>query len=153
MKPVHKQMKPFIAIFILAILGVSVSRADPPTRIVSGEQQANRDNEKLNILQNEINEQQQLAAQLQQQRAIDLTNGNKEELAKTEARLEEVTGNITQIQQEINLTQGNQGVIKPVIVRLTPLRGTEETKTVQKEAEQPNAQTGQWWDLYNKKKN
>jgi hypothetical protein len=146
-------MKPFITIFILAILGISVSSADQPTRTVSSEQQAKRDNEKLNILQNEINEQRQIAAQLQQQRAIDLTNGNKEVLAKTEARLEEVTGNITQIQQEIKLAQGQPGAIKPVTVRLTPLQGTEQTKTAQTEIEKSTAQTGQWWDLYNKRKN
>lgn len=147
-------MKPFITISILAILGISVSSADQPTtRTVSSEQQASRDNQKLNILQNEINEQQQIAAQLQQQRAIDLTNSNKEELAKTEARLEEVTGNITQIQQEIKLAQGNPGAIKPVTVKLNPLPGAEKTRIAQSEAEKPNNKTGQWWDLYNKRKN
>lgn len=142
-------MKQPITLIILALFATTPASADPPpTRIVGSEQQASRDNEKLNILQSEINEQQQLAAQLQQQRAIDLTNDNKEELAKTEARLEEVTGNITQIQQEIKLAQG-----QPVTVRLNSKQGAELTKTAQKEAEPPNAQTGQWWDLYNKKKN
>jgi len=146
-------MKPVITIFILALVGMSASSADQPPRTVSSEQQANRDNEKLNILHNEINEQRQIATQLQQQKAIDLTNGNKEELAKTEARLEEVTGNITQIQQEINLAQGSPVAIKPVTVRLNPLRGAEETRTAQREAEKPNNQTRQWWDLYNKREN
>ena len=142
-------MKQPITLINLALFATTPASADPPpTRIVGSEQQASRDNEKLNILQSEINEQQQLAAQLQQQRAIDLTNDNKEELAKTEARLEEVTGNITQIQQEIKLAQG-----QPVTVRLNSKQGAEPTKTAQKEAEPPNAQTGQWWDLYNKKKN
>ena len=135
-------MKQPITLIILALLTTTPASADtPPARIVGSEQQANRDNEKLNILKNEIKEQ-------QQQRAIDLQNGNKEELAKTEARLDEVTGNITQIQQEINLAQS-----QPVKVRLNTPQGAEQTKTAQKEVEQPNAKTGQWWDLYNKKKN
>ncbi|MFZ2171035.1 MAG: hypothetical protein WAW61_15530 [Methylococcaceae bacterium] len=141
-------MKRPLIIITLALLATTPASADPPTRTVGSEQQASRDNEKLSILQNEINEQQQLAAQLQQQRAIDLTNDNKEELAKTEARLEEVTGNITQIQQEIKLAQG-----QPVKVRLNAPQGAEPTKTTPKEAEPPTAQTGQWWDLYNKNKN
>jgi polyphosphate kinase 2 (PPK2 family) len=145
-------MKPLITIFILALAGISVSNADLPTRIVSSEQQANRDREKLSILHNESNEQRQLAAQLQQQRALDLQNGNQEALAKTEARLEEVTGNITQLQQEIDLAQGNPGAIKPVTVRLTP-QGAEPTGADPKAAVQANNQTGQWWDLYNKRKN
>jgi len=142
-------MKRPLIIITLALLATTQASADtPPIRTVSSEQQINRDNEKLNILQSEINEQQQLAAQLQQQRAIDLQNDNKEELAKTEARLEEVTGNIAQIQQEIKLAQH-----QPVKVRLNAPKGAEPTKTAQKEAEPLTAQTGQWWDLYNKKKN
>jgi hypothetical protein len=141
-------MKQHITIIILTLFATTPASADtPPAKIVASEQQASRDNEKLNILQSEINEQQQLAAQLQQQKAIDLQNDNKEELAKTEARLEEVTGNITQIQQEIKLAQG-----QPVTVRLNLPKEGEPTKTAQKEAEQPNAKTGQWWDLYNKNK-
>jgi len=77
-----------------------------------------------------------------------LQNDNKEELAKTEARLEEVTGNISQIKQEIKLAQG-----QPVTVQLNSPQGAEPTKTAQKEVERLNAKTGQWWDLYNKKKN
>jgi tRNA nucleotidyltransferase/poly(A) polymerase len=133
-------------IIILTLLATTPASADtPPTRTVGSEQQASRDNEKLNILQSEINEQQQLAAQLQQQKAIDLANDNKEELAKTEARLEEVTGNITQIQQEIKIAQSQS-----VTVRLNTPHGAEPTKTAKNEIEQPNAKTGQWWDLYNK---
>lgn len=146
-------MKPLITLFILAIAGISGASADQPTRTVSSEQQANRDQEKLNILHNESNEQRQLAAQLQQQRALALQNGNREELAKTEARLEEVTGNITQLQQEINLAQGNPGAIKPVTVRLTPRQEAEPTRAAPKAAGQANNQAGQWWDLYNKRKN
>ncbi len=139
-------MKQPITLIILALFATTPASADPPpTRIVGSEQQASRDNEKLNILQSEINEQQQLAAQLQQQKAIDLVNDNKEELAKTEARLEEVTGNITQIQQEIKIAQSQS-----VTVRLNTPHGAEPTKTAKNEIEQPNAKTGQWWDLYNK---
>jgi hypothetical protein len=146
-------MKQPITLIILAML-VTPSSADPPAKTVGSEQQASRDNEKLNILLSEINEQRQLATQLQQQKAIDLQNDDKEELTKTEARLEEVTSNITQIQQEINLAQGQPIAIKPVTtVRLNSPQGTEQTKAAQNETEQPNAQTGQWWDLYNKKKN
>jgi len=141
-------MKRPLIIITLTLLATTQASADLPTRIVASEQQASRDNEKLSILQSEINEQQQLAVQLQQQRAIDLQNDNKEELAKTEARLEEVTGNITQIQQEIKLVQGQS-----VTVRLNTPHGAKPTKTAQNEAEQPNAKTGQWWDLYNKRKN
>jgi chromosome segregation ATPase len=140
-------MKRPLIIITLTLLATTPASADLPTRIVASEQQASRDNEKLSILQSEINEQQQLAAQLQQQRAIDLQNDNKEDLAKTEARLEEVTGNITQIQQEIKLAQGQS-----VTVRLNSPQGAEPTKTTQKEIEPPNTQTGQWWDLYNKNK-
>jgi hypothetical protein len=141
-------MKIVITLILLTLIALTPATAKPPTTTVDSAQQATRDHEKLNILRNESNEQRQIAAQLQQQRAIDLTNDNKEELAKTEARLEEVTGNITQIQQEIKLAQG-----QPVTVRLNSKQGAEPTKTAQKEAEPPNAQTGQWWDLYNKKKN
>lgn len=141
-------MKRPLIITILTLFATTPASADPPPiRIVATEQQANRDNEKLNILKGEFNEQQQLAAQLQQQRAIDLQNDNKEELAKTEDRLEEVTGNITQIQQEIKLAQG-----QPVTVRLNSKQRAEQTKTTPKEADPPTAQTGQWWDLYNKNK-
>lgn len=146
-------MKPLIGTFILALVGMSVSSAGQPTSIVSSEQQANRDKEKLNILHNESNEQRQLAAQLQQQRALDLQNGNQEALAKTEARLEEVTGNIAQLQQEIDLAQGKPGALKPVTVRLTPRQGADQTGTALRDAEQANNQAGQWWDLYNKRKN
>ena len=127
---------------MMALFVTYTASADQPIRTVSSEQQTNRDTEKLNILQSEINEQQQLAAQLQQQKAIDLANDNKEELAKTEARLEEVTGNITQIQQEIKLTQG-----QPVSVRLNTPHVAEPTKN-----EPPLVKAGQWWDLYNKNK-
>jgi hypothetical protein len=138
-------MKQFF--IILALFATTPVSADPPTKKVESEQQATRDNEKRNILQSEFNEQRQLAAQLQQQKAIDLQNDNKEELAKTEARLEEVTGNINQIQQEINLA-GNS----PVTVRLNQPQENEPTKIAQKEVEQPSNATGPWWDLYNKKK-
>jgi hypothetical protein len=141
-------MKCPLIIIILALLATTPANADQPIRMVSSEQQTNRDNEKLVILHNEFNEQQQLATQLQQQRAIDLQNANTEELAKTEVRLEEVTSNIAQIQQEIKLAQG-----QPVTVRLNAPQRAEQTKTPKDEAEQPNSQTGQWWDLYNKKKN
>lgn len=145
-------MKHSAAAIILALFAVIQANADPPTRVVSTGQQANRDNEKLTILQNEYHEQRQLAAQLQQQRAVDLQGSNTEALAKTEARLEEVNGNMTQLQQEINLAQGQPAVIKPVAVRLTPARATEETKTTQRETETTPDPTGQWWDLYNPKR-
>lgn len=142
-------MKRSFIITILTLLATTPASADTQsTRVIASEQQASRDNDKLNILHNEINEQQQLATQLQQQKAINLQNDNKEELAKTEARLEEVTGNISQIQQEIKLAQG-----QPVTVQLNSPQGAEPTKTAQKEVERLNAKTGQWWDLYNKKKN
>jgi hypothetical protein len=146
-------MKLFITLILLTLLAITPATANPPAITVDSEQQAARDHEKLNILHNEINEQRQITAQLQQQRAIDLANGNQNELAKTEARLEEVSGNITQIQQEINLAQGQLVAIKPVTVRLNPQQGAEATTIAQKEAEQPNNPSGQWWDLYNKKKN
>src|ERR1035437_4276347 len=104
-------MKQFF--IILALFATTPAIADPPTKIVGSEQQATRDNEKLTILQNELNKQNQIATQLQQQRAIDLTNDNKENLRTTETRLEEVSGNITLIQQEINLAQNS-----PITVRL-----------------------------------
>ena len=141
-----------IILLFIAIFAAQPASADPPTRIVDSGQQAVRDHEKLNILQNELNEQRELAAQLLQKRAIDLSNDNQDELAKTESRLEEVNGNITQIQQEIKLAQGQTGTIKPATIKLQPLKLTEPTKTAQREDEQPNSPTGQWWDLYNKRK-
>jgi hypothetical protein len=138
-------MKQFF--IILALFATTPAIADPPTKIVGSEQQATRDNEKLTILQNELNKQNQIATQLQQQRAIDLTNDNKENLRTTEARLEEVSGNVTLIQQEINLAQNS-----PITVRLNQSQEKEPTKIALKEVEQPNVPTGQWWDLYNKKK-
>lgn len=141
-----------IILLFTAIFAAQPASADTPTRIVDSGQQAVRDHEKLNILQNELNEQRELASQLQQKRAIDLSNDNQDELAKTESRLEEVNGNITQIQQEIKLAQGQTGTIKPATIKLQPLKPTEPTKTAQREDEQPNSPTGQWWDLYNKRK-
>ena len=145
-------MKIVITLILLTLIALTPATAKPPTTTVDIEQQATRDHEKLNILRNESNEQRQIAAQLQQQRAIDLANGNQEDLAKTEARLEEVSGNIIQIQQEINLAQGQPAAIKPVTVRLNPLQGAETTRTAQNEAELPKSPSGQWWDLYNNKK-
>jgi hypothetical protein len=139
-------MKQFF--IIIALFATTPANADPPTKIVGSEQQATRDNEKLTILQNELNKQKQIATQLQQKRAIDLTNDNKENLTTTEARLEEVSGNVAMIQQEINLTKNS-----PVTVRLNQSKENEPTKIAQKEVEQPGNSTGPWWDLYNKKKN
>jgi len=143
-------MKIVITLILLTLIALTPATAKPPITTVDSEQQAIRDHEKLNILRNESNEQRQIAAQLQQQRAIDLANGNPEELAKTEDRLEEVSGNITQIQQEINLAQGQPAAIKPVTVRLNPLQGAETTRTAPNKAEPPKNPSGQWWDLYNK---
>ena len=145
-------MKIVITLILLTLIALIPATAKPPTTTVDSAQQATRDHEKLNILRNESNEQRQIAAQLQQQRAIDLANGNPEELAKTEDRLEEVSGNITQIQQEINLAQGQPAAIKPVTVRLNPQQGAEATTRAQKEADPPKSPSGQWWDLYNNKK-
>jgi hypothetical protein len=146
-------MKQPITLIILALLTLAQASADPPPRTVAREQQAIRDHEKLNILQTELNDQHQLAAQLQRQRALNLQSGNTEELAKTEARLEEVTGNLTQLQQEINLAQSQPEANKPVSVRLTVLPKTEEKTDTPKESAKPNNQSGPWWDLYNKRKN
>ena len=124
--------------------------ADPPARAISSGQQANRDNERLTILQNEYTEQRQLAADLQQQRAVALQGGNNETLAKTEERLEEVNANITQIEQEIKLAKGQPVALTPVSVRVKPLQVTEGNIHAEKETENQHAQSGQWWDLYNK---
>lgn len=144
-------MKP-AAFIVLALLTVTQANATPPAKVVSGGQQAHRDNEKLAILQTELTEQRQQATQLQQQRAVDLQSGNTEALAKTEENIEEVTANITQIEQEIKLAQGQSIPIKPVSVRLTPVGETDATKTARQETEPPIGQTGQWWDLYNQKR-
>lgn len=145
-------MKTKTAFLTLALFVPFPAIADPPTRAISNTQQANRDNERLTILQTEYTEQRQLASELQQQRAVALQGGNKEELTKTEERLEEVNGNIAQIQQEINLAKGQPTSITPVSVRVKPVPETEANPTV-KEIENQNAQAGQWWDLYNKNRN
>ena len=144
-------MKTVITLILLALPALTPATANPPATTVDSGQQAARDHEKLDILQSESDEQRQIAAQLQQQRAIDLADGNQEELAKTEARLEEVSGNITQIQQEINLAQGQPAAIQPVTVRLNP-QGAGTTTTAQSGAGPPKTPNGQWWDLYNKNK-
>jgi hypothetical protein len=138
------------AFLTLALLVPLHVIADPPATAISNVQQANRDNEKLTILQNEYTEQRQLAADLQQQRAVALQGGNNEALAKTEERLEEVNANIAQIQQEINLAKGQPVALTPVSVRVKPVQETEGNIHTAKEAENQNAQSGQWWDLYNK---
>jgi hypothetical protein len=138
-------------LWLLLVTSSNLAHADPPSTLIASEQQAFRDREKLNILQNEINEQRQLSAQLQQQKALALQNDNQAELARTEARLEEVTGNITQIQQEINLAQGNPIGINPVTVKLTALKVDDHIKTVSRDDRTANKPAGPWWDLYNKR--
>lgn len=128
------------------ILAGQPASADQPPRIVDRTQQAGRDAEKLTILQNEINTQRDLASKLQQKRAIALSTDNKADLADIESRIEEVVGNIGQIQQEIDLAKGQGGAIKTATVQLSPIQQTPQTQTAQ-----PNNPTGQWWDLYNKK--
>jgi len=146
-------MKAKTALIALAFLAPFLAIADPPTRAISNVQQANRDNEKLTILQNEYTEQRQLAADLQQQRAVALQGGNNETLAKTEERLEEVNANIAQIQQEIDLAKGQPVALTPVSVRVKPVQVTEGNIHTANETENQNAQSGQWWDLYNKNRN
>jgi hypothetical protein len=138
-------------LWLLLVTSSNLAHADPLSTLIASEQQAFRDREKLNILQNEINEQRQLSAQLQQQKAVALQNDNQAELARIEARLVEVTGNITQIQQEINQAQGNPGPINPVTVKLTPAQADDHIKTVSRADKTANNPAAPWWDLYNKR--
>lgn len=150
-------MKQSILVIIIALFVTIEARAEPPTRKVDSGQQASRDQEKLQILLNELNEQRGLAAQLNQKKALALKNDNKAELAETETRLVEVNDNITQLQQEINLAQGQPAIIQSVNLQTAALRRnqnvTQETiDSTQTEPEKTAEKTGQWWDFYRRGK-
>lgn len=143
------QRMPFI---LLTLLTINPAFADTPPIRVASEIQASRDNEKLDILQTELNGQLQLAAKLQQQRAVNLQSGKNEELTQTETRLNEVNENIKQIQQEIKLASGQPETAKAVSVRLTPLQKDAEKTKIRKENDQASNQQEPWWDLYHQRK-
>jgi hypothetical protein len=149
-------MKQRILVIILAILATTEVCADPPARKVDSGQQATRDHEKLQILLKELDEQRGLAAGLNQKKALALEKDNKPELADTEIRLVEVNDNITQLQQEINLAQGQPTEIQPVVIQPAALRRNQGAKTdngipTQTELEKATENTGQWWDFYRRK--
>lgn len=135
------------ALLLLTIGVATPTQAQTPSTTVDSAQQIARDAEKLNILQAELTEQKQLAANLQQTRAVQLAGDNKTELDKTESRLEEVIGNIAQLQQEIDVAQGK--AVKTVVVKPVNLAKPDEVKTAQP---QTAPAAGPWWDLYNRQR-
>lgn len=139
----------FTASLLLTIGLVAPIQAQttPPTYVDSA-QQTTRDAEKLTILQAELTEQKQVAANLQQTRAVQLASNNKTELDKTEARLEEVNGNIAQLQQEIDVAQGKAKAVNTVVVKAVDTATKGDVKGDQTQIASP---AGQWWDLYNRK--
>lgn len=150
-------MKQRILVIILALFIIIEANAGPPTRKVDSGQQASRDQEKLQILLNELDEQRGLAAQLNQNKALALKNDNKVELAETETRLVEVNDNITQLQQEINLAQGQPAISPPVTIQPSALRrnlssNNETIIASQTESGKSAEKTGQWWDFYRRGK-
>lgn len=149
-------MKQRILVIILAILATTEASAAPPARKVDSGQQATRDHEKLQILLKELDEQRSLAVGLNQKKALALEKDNKPELADTEIRLVEVNDNITQLQQEINLVQGQPAEIQPIVIQPAALRRNQGTKpdngmSTQTEPEKATEKTGQWWDFYRRK--
>lgn len=130
-------------ILIMTIGVVAPTFAEAPTPQVSVAQQQSRDAEKIKILQTELTEQKQLAADLQKNRAVQMAADDKEALAKTENRLEELAANIKQLEQEVALADGTAKktvVVKPVIVP------AKKAVTTAQKAEAG----GPWWDLYNR---
>jgi len=138
------------ALLLLTIGVATPTHAQTPSTTVDSAQQIARDAEKLNILQAELTEQKQLAANLQQTRAVQLAGDNKTELDKTESRLEEVIGNIAQLQQEIDVAQGK--AVKTVVVKPVNLAKPDEVKTAQRGQPQTAPAAGPWWDLYNRQR-
>ncbi|MDT4292372.1 hypothetical protein RO575_22630 [Methylomonas sp. MO1] len=138
------------AFMLLTLSVVTPTLARPPLAIIDSAQQTARDAEKLTILQAELTEQKQIATSLQQNRALHLASGDKSELDKTEARLEEVNSNISQLQQEIDLAQGKTKDIKTVVVKPIAAPKQEDVKTAQNGQPQPVTAAGPWWDLYNR---
>lgn len=133
---------------LLLTMGLAVqTHAQTPATNVDSAQQIARDFEKLTILQAELAEQKQIIASLQQTRAVQFAAGNKTELDETESRLEEVSGNIAQIQQEIALAQGKAKAVKTVVVKPVVTAKPDEAKSGQPQAA---ITTGPWWDLYNR---
>jgi hypothetical protein len=136
-------MKRQLALYIFITLSITGVSAEPHVKKVDSTQQATRDNEKLQILLNELNEQRIQAAQLNQQKALVLLSGKQDEIAKVEAGLTEVNENIMQIQQEINLAQGNPATIQPVAIRQVKATKAEDTTA--------SGKVGVWWDFYGRK--
>jgi hypothetical protein len=136
-----------IAVILLTSGLVPPIYAQTSATTVDSAQQTARDFEKLTILQAELTEQKQIAADLQQSRAVHLANDNKTELDKTESRLEEVVGNIAQLQQEIDVAQGKAKAVKTVVVKPVATAKPDEAKSGQPQAA---ISAGPWWDLYNR---
>jgi len=142
------------SIYIIALLflvTIKPVNADKPLSQVASDLQASRDSEKLSILKNELNEQLQIATRLQQQRALNLQSGTADELKQTENRLAEITENIHQIKQEIQIAGGPKDTTQAVAVReVSQTQTPERTKTRQETEQSPN-QPWPWWDLYHQR--
>lgn len=139
-----------VAIMLLTMSVATPTIAQTPATNVDSAQQTARDTEKLTILQAELTEQKQIAANLQQNRAVQLASGDKTELDRTEFRLEEVSNNIAQLQQEIDLVQGKTKAFKTVIVKPVYPPKPDDMKTAKNGQPEPISTAGPWWDLYNR---
>lgn len=122
---------------------VTPTFAQTPVTQVNIAEQLSRDAEKIKILQAELTEQKQLAADLQKNRAVQMVDDDKQALAKTESRLEELNANIKQLEQEIALAEGRPN--KTVVVKPVTMPANNSVATVQK-----TDTNGPWWDLYNR---
>lgn len=140
------------AAIILTIAVATPTQAQTPATMVDSAQQTARDADKLAILQAELAEQKQIAANLQQTRAVQLSTDDKTELNKTESRLEEVNGNIAQLQQEIDVAQGKAKTVKTVVVKPVEPGNPNTAKPAQSGQPQAATSTGPWWDLYNRQR-
>ncbi|CAA9891707.1 conserved exported hypothetical protein [Candidatus Methylobacter favarea] len=138
------------ALLIYTIGVVTPTHAQLLASTVDSDQQSARDSEKLTILQAELSEQKQLAANLQQTRAVQLAGANKTELDKTESRLEEVISNIAQLQQEIDVAQGRAKAAKTIVVKPVNFTKPDEVKTAKSGESQAVPAAGPWCDLYNR---
>lgn len=132
------------SILLVITLGVvTPTIAQTPATQVNIAEQLSRDAEKIKILQAELTEQKQLAADLQKNRAVQMVDDDKQALAKTESRLEELNANIKQLEQEIALAEGRPN--KTVVVKPVTMPANNSVATVQK-----TDTNGPWWDLYNR---
>lgn len=136
-------MQKTIVLLVITFGVVEPTFAQKPTLQVNVAEQQSRDAEKIKILQAELTEQKQLAADLQKKRAVQMADDDKQALVNTENRLEELNANIKQLEQEIALAESRAN--KTVVVKPVTVPANNSVATAQK-----TDTNGPWWDLYNK---